>query len=153
MDTVVRMRPSDLRYTHDSIGSTFTNGTGLEETFEELLYDNLSIIDMPNMVAMYFNGDLYVVRGNRRLFIYQALEDAGKISRVNVKCIQFEQNLFCRHHTTETSGVSVRIRGRPFGSVRQKLKDIVNTWTSKPFMRRKAKVSPIKKGTLKNSFN
>lgn len=92
MDTVVRMRPSDLRYTHDSIGSTFTNGTGLEETFEELLYDNLSIIDMPNMVAMYFNGDLYVVRGNRRLFIYQALEDAGKISRVNVKCIQFEQN-------------------------------------------------------------
>ncbi|OWF40553.1 hypothetical protein KP79_PYT19987 [Mizuhopecten yessoensis] len=123
-----RMYPSDLRYTHDSVSCRFSNGFCLEETFEKILYDEVRMYDLPCLVAMPYQGKWFVVRGNRRLYIYKQLESAGKISKVDVKCVAFESDLFYRQFSTENSGRSLRIRSRP--SMEQHLTQIVRTWVS-----------------------
>ncbi|XP_033760490.1 uncharacterized protein LOC117342441 [Pecten maximus] len=126
MASVQRVRPSALRYTHDSISCRFSNGCGLEETFRQILYDEVSVSSLPYLEVMPYDNEWFVVRGNRRLYVLKQLESAGKISTVSVKYLSFESYHFYNQYSTENSGRSVRIRGNP--SLAGEFGRIKRTW-------------------------
>lgn len=78
------MRPSDIRFTHDSIQYKFTDGRTLTETFRQLLRKVTPIENIPKMEVMPNKGKWFVVRGNRRLFVYKELEKRNQIEKVQV---------------------------------------------------------------------
>lgn len=125
---VANMRPSELRFTHDSVSCKFTDGNTLEHTFKMMLYDELHIGhgEMPPLVAMRYNNEWFVVRGNRRLYLLQKLEAVGKFTTVKVVKREFEEVLFNRQFTSQNMGRSIRIRGDP--NIEFKLRQIINNW-------------------------
>lgn len=107
------MRPSEIRFTHDSIQSSFRDGRSIPETFREILLQNLVIEDLPLMELMEyeFQSDWFVVRGNRRLFMFQELEKRGFMQKVKVHLKTFDPVIFQSQYTFTNKGESVRIRG------------------------------------------
>ena len=65
------LRPSDIRYTQDSIKQSFTDGTPLEETFTALARGQLTVDQIVCIACVKLNGDYWVIHGNRRLYLYQ----------------------------------------------------------------------------------
>ncbi|OWF40554.1 uncharacterized protein LOC110463647 [Mizuhopecten yessoensis] len=125
---VEHMRPSELRFTHNSVSYKFTDGHTLDETFRQLLNDELRIArgEMPPLVAMHYNGHWFVVRGNRRLYLLRKLEEVGKFQTVKVVKREFEETLFNKQFTSQNMGTSIRIRGDPF--IEEKLRQCINDW-------------------------
>jgi len=113
--------PSELRFTHDSISCRFQDGHSLEETFQKLMDGELQLShnELPPLVVMQYRGYWFVVRGNRRLYLYQKLEKAGYIQTVKVVKRSFDDKVFQRQFTSNNMGSYVRIRGDP--SLEQKL--------------------------------
>ncbi|VDI59737.1 Hypothetical predicted protein [Mytilus galloprovincialis] len=60
---------------------------------------------------MNFEGSWYVVRGNRRLYLYQLLERNGKLQFVKVIQQNFDNNVFKKQFTSKNNGRSIRLRG------------------------------------------
>ncbi|XP_060084071.1 uncharacterized protein LOC132563327 isoform X2 [Ylistrum balloti] len=122
------MRPSELRFTHDSVSCKFSDGHTLDETFRQLLNDEVRIVrgEIPPLVAMNYCGHWFVVRGNRRLYLLQKLEEIGKLQRVQVVKREFEENVFNKQFSTKNMGHSIRIRGDPF--IEEKLRRCINDW-------------------------
>ncbi|XP_033761092.1 uncharacterized protein LOC117342905 [Pecten maximus] len=118
-----QMRPSDIRFTHDSVSCRFSDGHTLEETFKDLLYDDVTL---PPLVVMHYSGYWFVVRGNRRLYLLKKLEDIGKIQQVTVIKRAFQDHLFYKQFTTKNMGISIRIRGNRF--IEGTLRQCINDW-------------------------
>ncbi|KAK3578611.1 hypothetical protein CHS0354_002183 [Potamilus streckersoni] len=123
---VKQMRPSQLRFTHDSISSRFKDGHTMEETFMQLLNGEISLKEVRSLVAMEYQGYWFVVRGNRRLYIMKKLEDIGNISTISVLLQTFDQQVFVKQFSTKNMGLSLKVRGDPF--LEQKLNRIVSEW-------------------------
>ncbi|KAL3848539.1 hypothetical protein ACJMK2_019390 [Sinanodonta woodiana] len=126
------MRPSQLRYTHDSISNRFQDGHTLDETFRQFLNKEITMgryEQVPNLVAMQYQGSWFVVRGNRRLYLMKKLEETGAISTVKVLMKTFDQEVFNRQYTTTNMGRSIRVRGDP--NIDQKLNQIIASWRSR----------------------
>ncbi|KAK3596617.1 hypothetical protein CHS0354_039796 [Potamilus streckersoni] len=126
------MRPSQLRFTQDSISNRFQDGHTLDETFRQFLYKEISMgqyEQVPNLVAMQYQGSWFVVRGNRRLYLMKKLEGAGAITTVKVLMKTFDQEVFNRQFTTRNMGLSIRVRGDT--NIEQKLNQIVANWRSR----------------------
>lgn len=117
------MRPSSLRFTHDSISTSFQDGHTLEETLRMVLNGEIPVQRIPPLVVMYQYGVWYVVRGNRRLYLYQLLEKHGKLYQVPVLKKNFDPYVFSQQNTTTNGGRSVRIRGDPYMS--QRLEEMI----------------------------
>ena len=111
--TVTEMRPSELRFTHDSIKGNFQDGHSMDQTLQQIIDGTIAISRMPPLVVMYYQGAWYVVRGNRRLYLYQKLESNDKLQYVKVLQKNFDANLFNKQNTSRNMGRSVRIRGDP----------------------------------------
>ncbi|XP_069105229.1 uncharacterized protein [Argopecten irradians] len=120
------MRPSQLRFTHDSVSYKFRNGVSLDETFRQILNDELDIHGIDCLAAMQYNGEWMVVRGNRRLYLYKKLEEVGKLTVVEVDKQYFQSQLFYRQFTSKNMGISLRIRG--CSDIENKLNQIANEW-------------------------
>lgn len=84
------MRPSDIHYTQDSISDKFKKRPNdispvpLEVTFKELLHELLKECDIETIEVVYDEGAWWVIRGNRRLFLYQWLERVNILTEVDV---------------------------------------------------------------------
>lgn len=76
-ESVVYMYPSEIRFTHDSIQSNFRDGRSIPDTFRQILMKNVAVESLPLMEVMKYEGEWFVVRGNRRLFLFQELEKRG----------------------------------------------------------------------------
>jgi len=111
--------PSELRFTHDSISYRFHDGHSLEETFQKLMDGELQLSDLPPLEVMEYRGYWFVVRGNRRLYLCQKLENAGYIQTVKVVKRSFDDKVFQRQFSSNNMGLSVKIRGD--SSLEQKL--------------------------------
>ena len=77
--TEAQMRPSQLRFTHDSITSQFQDGHSLDETLRQVLDGAIPVSRIPPLVVMNFQGEWFVVRGNRRLYLYGLIKEDLKV--------------------------------------------------------------------------
>ncbi|XP_062601389.1 uncharacterized protein LOC134263090 [Saccostrea cucullata] len=125
-ESTVYMRPSQIRYTHDSIQANFRNGTPMEETFRQLVFQKIQVDSLPMIEVTQHNGYWYVVRGNRRLFLLKKLERLGRVTTVQMVNKPFDSDVFNRQNTTRNMGLSIRIRGDP--DLEQKLNQIWNEY-------------------------
>ncbi|XP_069104093.1 uncharacterized protein [Argopecten irradians] len=123
---VQQMRPSDLRFTHDSVSCRFSDGHTLEDTFKKLLNGDLQHYQLRPLVAMSHMGHWFVVRGNRRLYLYKKLEEIGKIDEVKVVTQNFDDRVFTKQFSSKNMGVSLRIRGNPY--IESELRRCINDW-------------------------
>jgi len=79
------MRPSNIRFTQDSISDEFGDSCKtLVETFRELLYGDLDIDDIEQITVVKYQRQYWVVSGNRRLYIFQKLEEEDCLDTVPV---------------------------------------------------------------------
>lgn len=104
------MYPSEIRFTHDSIQSNFRDGRSIPVTFRQILMKNIAVESLPLMEVMKYEGEWFVVRGNRRLFLFQELEKRGYLKQVRVQTRNFNPDLFNKQYTSPNRGTSVRIR-------------------------------------------
>lgn len=109
-ESVVYMYPSEIRFTHDSIQSNFRDGRSIPDTFRQILMKNIAVESLPLMEVMKYEGEWFVVRGNRRLFLFQELEKRGYLKQVRVQTRNFNPDLFNKQYTSPNRGTSVRIR-------------------------------------------
>lgn len=123
-ESVVYKYPSEIRFTHDSIQSNFRDGHSIPETFRQILMKDVAVESVPLMEVMKHEGEWFVVRGNRRLFLFQELERRGYLKQVSVQTRNFNSDLFYKQYTSQNRGKSVRIRGYGQDSVRTELDKI-----------------------------
>lgn len=109
-ESVVYMYPSEIRFTHDSIQSNFRDGRSIPVTFRQILMKNIAVESLPLMEVMKYEGEWFVVRGNRRLFLFQELEKRGYLKQMRVQTRNFNPDLFNKQYTSPNRGTSVRIR-------------------------------------------
>jgi len=137
------MTPSDIRFTHNSISDEFGRGCcrSLAETFQDLLYGDIDIDDLEQITVVYYDYAYWVVSGNRRLYIYQKLEEVGRLTTVpvTVKPINFYK--FNKMKTTNNEGMSVRIRSDSHAAygdtLDEQLDRIVRKWKRQRRRRRR----------------
>lgn len=71
----MRLRPSDILFSQDSISDKFTNETfSLPETFQELLKGRKTPDDIRPMKVVRWKENWWALTGNRRLYLYRVLE-------------------------------------------------------------------------------
>lgn len=126
------MQPSRLKFTHDSISVTFQDGYTLDETLLAVLNGDIAVQRIPPLVVMQYQREWYVVRGNRRLYLYQLLENHGKLYRVPVLKKNFDSFVFHKQYTSTNGGRSVRLRGDHF--MKQKLDKIISQHSGTSFI-------------------
>ena len=85
-----QMRPSDLRFTQDTIKAEFENGENVNNKIRELCgLDSYTLAlrlqsFQPLEVAKCRNDGQWYCNNNRRLYMFRALEFAGKLHSVKV---------------------------------------------------------------------
>ncbi|XP_063425772.1 uncharacterized protein LOC134709542 [Mytilus trossulus] len=109
--TITEMRPSELRFTHDSVSCNFQDGHSMDETLRMVLDGSIPVSRIPPLVVMQYRSSWYVVRGNRRLYLYQLLERNGKLQFVKVLQQNFDNSVFKKQFTSKNNGRSIRLRG------------------------------------------
>ncbi|XP_048738638.1 uncharacterized protein LOC125653297 [Ostrea edulis] len=124
-ESTAYMRPSEIRFSHDSIQSAFRDGRSLETTYREVLWDKITVDALPTMEVMQYNGHWFVVRGNRRLFLLKNLEKHNYLTSVKMLRKPYDEGIFYRQFTTPNMGKSVKIRGDHFSPfLEQRLDEI-----------------------------
>ena len=113
--SVLKLLPSDILYSQDSISSRFTDGRSLEQTYRQLLYQEVTESDIePIEVAKDKHGQWWVISGNRRLFLYKILHRFHLIHEITVRAKGDVLQQFVRDKfTTDTEGTSIRVRKHP----------------------------------------
>ena len=66
---VIRLWPSEIFYSHDSMSMKFTDGTPVASTFKDLLFGDMAVSQLPKMQVHKLGGCYYAISGNRRLRI------------------------------------------------------------------------------------
>eukprot|EP00928_Gymnodinium_smaydae_P085141 TRINITY_DN6847_c0_g2_i1.p1 TRINITY_DN6847_c0_g2~~TRINITY_DN6847_c0_g2_i1.p1 ORF type:complete len:402 (-),score=43.53 TRINITY_DN6847_c0_g2_i1:131-1336(-) len=104
----ISLSPAKIFFTHDSINKRFSCGRFVCRTFEQLLYDEIDIDDIPSMIVTKQDGKYWTFTGNRRLWVFRKLHERGVIDRIDVQVT--DQRVPQRRMTTRNGGVSVRVR-------------------------------------------
>lgn len=110
------LRPSDIRFSQDSIGRTFGRCTShpykpIGETLDDILKGLINVNCIPG-ISVYKKDGLWFTAGNRRLWVLQEAEKRGMCSEIYVRetfCIDYNK------FTTINNGISVFVRGNPGG--------------------------------------
>src|SRR6218665_348628 len=76
------LRPTEIRYSQDSISHKFRDGNFLTSTFAQLISGKLKVESLLKIEYIGKDGNFYVTSGNRRLFLYKHLQDAGFLSTI-----------------------------------------------------------------------
>ncbi|XP_078484512.1 uncharacterized protein LOC100175021 isoform X2 [Ciona intestinalis] len=109
--TTITKRPSEIRFSQDSIHHKFCRRSGhsrdsVNETLDKILSWQLSATDLPRIDVAEKDGELYTL-GNRRLYIFRVLELKGKLDTIPVHIVSsFGQQRL----TTINDGVSIVMR-------------------------------------------
>eukprot|EP00930_Biecheleria_cincta_P005177 TRINITY_DN106091_c0_g1_i1.p1 TRINITY_DN106091_c0_g1~~TRINITY_DN106091_c0_g1_i1.p1 ORF type:complete len:284 (-),score=27.05 TRINITY_DN106091_c0_g1_i1:341-1114(-) len=96
--TECEMDPFVLRFSHNSVSNTFRNGLRLDDIIHAALDGELQPKSLPPVHAVLHRGRFFVVRGNRRLFIFRVLCAFGAADCIKVvvvprtsDCLQTER--------------------------------------------------------------
>lgn len=112
--TILSLRPSDIRYSQDSIASYFGygiySGRPIGESLDELIQGRCRVRDIPTITVQSRDG-LWYTADNRRLWIFRKGEELDMIQEVQVQEGYVNPSKF----TTYNRGVSIRVRGNPGG--------------------------------------
>ena len=106
------LRPSEIRFSQDSIGSTFGRSTShpyrpIGNTLDDILNGHINVQSIPSISVVKQNG-LWFTADNRRLWVFQEAEKRGKCDKIYVRESGYKM-------TTMNDGVSVYVRGNPGG--------------------------------------
>ena len=84
----IYLRPRDILYSQDSIGSRFSNeGKSLSDTFRDVVEERIELDDLlKDMTVVWHRGYYWTISGNRRLFVLRQLEQHGYVGTVKVIC-------------------------------------------------------------------
>ncbi|KAJ8318961.1 hypothetical protein KUTeg_004052 [Tegillarca granosa] len=87
--TILSLPPSEIRYTQDSIGTTFGRSTRhafqpIGETLDDLLKGRCSINTIPSISVTWKNGKVYSA-DNRRLWVFKKAEELGSCNSIPVR--------------------------------------------------------------------
>ena len=104
----MRLKPSEIFYSQDSISNKFNNGDTIDSTLNECRYNSFKVALIPNIRVCQKNGRWYTL-DNRRLWIFKRLEEEGRITDIEVDTVS-SGLLTAEKFTTKNGGVSVRIR-------------------------------------------
>ena len=104
----MRLKPSEIFYSQDSICKKFNNGDTIYSTLNECRDNLLQVDSIPNIRVCPKNGRWYTL-DNRRLWGFKRLEEEGRITDIEVDTVG-SGLLTAEKFTTENGGVSIRIR-------------------------------------------
>lgn len=107
---LIELRPSDIRYTQDSIKNTFTfqhEGTLIGETLDDLCNAVCDISDIP-LINVSYNDGHYWSADNRRLWVFRQFERLGGCEKITVKEINWNR-INPDKFTTENDGIEVSL--------------------------------------------
>ncbi|XP_036369109.1 uncharacterized protein LOC118767871 [Octopus sinensis] len=105
----LRLSPSDIRYTQDSIACKFRNGTTLTETISDLVKGTITPDGIP-VISVYLKDGKYYSTDNRRLYVFKELQSRSQPDlkiRVHVTSAALPPSKF----TTLNDGQSIKVRG------------------------------------------
>lgn len=109
-----RLRPGDIRFTQDSVGSRFTDGRFVSDTFHQLLDGRIRADDIPAIEAVVDGGKWWAVTGNRRLYVFRLLETLGVVQTIPVDVMSMNsydvRRRFGDRKTTSCEGRTVEMR-------------------------------------------
>jgi len=109
-----RMRPSNIRYTQDSIGSRFTDGSFLSDTFDQLLNRRISVDELEWIEVVRESSLYWALTGNRRLYLFRKLEDLGEVHTIPVRELSLSdygvRRRFDHRNTTSCDGLDIELR-------------------------------------------
>ncbi|XP_060071687.1 uncharacterized protein LOC132551551 [Ylistrum balloti] len=112
--TILYLRPSEIRYSQDSVAYYFGqgrySGISIGQTLDELLLHKCHVNDIPTITVSLHNG-LWYCGDNRRLWVFRKCEELGIIDSVPA----YEGYINPSKFTTFNQGVSIRVRGSPGG--------------------------------------
>lgn len=118
MIEIEHLKPSEIRYSQDSISNTFGFKSShpyvhIGETLDDLIEGRIDIDDIPE-ISVQRIGDKWVSADNRRLWVFKHLERFRKCA--TIQCIVVE-NIDGDKRSSTNDGLSVRIRngGNPGG--------------------------------------
>ena len=74
--------PSKIWFTHNLIDKEFDDDRRLSKTFSKLLQGDIDVDVVPSIEVFHWKGKWKVLDGNRRLYIYQKLEEIGELSEI-----------------------------------------------------------------------
>src|SRR6218665_160632 len=132
------LSPSEIRYSQNSISHKFSDGNLLTSTFAKLISGQLSVTSLPPLKCVLKDGNWYATSGNRRLFLYRMLQEAGVLSSITVS----KKNRFGRRSfTTTCNGERVRCR---WAMLQCKIQDIIMEWKSGENVVAKWVAAPVK---------
>lgn len=111
---MLRLSPSSIFYSQDSISGRFCRGGPISITFEQLLYNEIGVDDIEPITVIWRWNKWWTLTGNRRLYIYKKLEELGIATDIPV-IVGNLNNLHVCHtfnvrFTTTNGGADIRIR-------------------------------------------
>ncbi|CAE6955229.1 unnamed protein product [Symbiodinium sp. CCMP2456] len=104
----MRIRPSDVGFSHDSISHRFSCGRLVTATLEELRSGQIDVSIIPQMFVSQVDGCWFAYTGNRRLWVFRELENEGYLHEIEVQVTS--SKLAKKRFTTTNMGASVRVR-------------------------------------------
>lgn len=109
-----RLRPGNIRFTQDSVGSRFTDGRFVSDTFHQLLDGRISVDDIPAIETVVDGGEWWAVTGNRRLYVFRLLETLGVVQTIPVDVMSMGsydvRRRFGDRKTTPCEGRTIEMR-------------------------------------------
>lgn len=112
----MELRPSEIRYSQDSIARNFGRSTGhslrpIGQTLDDILSGQCNVNSIPRISVIYRHDHWFTV-DNRRLWVFQKAEERGKCDKIFVYKTSFIDD---EKFTTTNEGRSVHVRGDPGG--------------------------------------
>lgn len=102
------LSPCALRFSQDSVKSTFRSGGSIRETLDQLLSHEVRKRDVEMMRVVFHEGHHYTL-SNRRLTLYRLLQMAGRCKRVKVELV-LKGSEFWRKFSSKCQGEHIVIR-------------------------------------------
>lgn len=120
----MKLRPSKIRYSQDSISNRFDSrsdhpGTLIGKTLDKLCDGKIDKEDIPTISVARVNGKWFTA-DNRRLWVFRQLEALGKCRKIRV--IEID-DIPDSKMTTENNGLDIDVRGSPGGYWIRQLED------------------------------
>jgi len=113
-----KLRPSDITFSQDSVGSKFQDGNSLQDTLEELRSGRLKVEDIEKIKITWHSHwkaspgqpRWWTFTGNRRLTLFRILEREGRLDDIVVEVVT--QLVPEWRVSTQKAGATPQVRGK-----------------------------------------
>jgi Alpha-kinase family len=109
----IRVRPSTIRFTQDSIKNRFQDGHTLLETTLQIAREDIGKRDIQMITVIRADRGLLFALDNRRLAVFRLLEMCGRVGTIKVEVVPVDRwtGEWNRKDTTNNGGLDISIRG------------------------------------------